>query len=145
MALTLAIETSNPSSGPCHVALGRVTPTSSEILGVEGVAPASRHDDDLMPAIDRLAANPRLKDVAFLCVSVEEDPSVVGRFTRQHQLNVPVYLGGAEAPAVFQTEGIPATFIVDRAGKIVAREIGSAKWDDDSVVELLEKLAQSSE
>lgn len=56
--LTLAIEASNPSaacegSGP-GVALGRVGPGGVELLGVELLRSAARHDDDLMPAVDRL-------------------------------------------------------------------------------------------
>jgi thiol-disulfide isomerase/thioredoxin len=94
-----------------------------------------------MPAIDRLAANPRLKDVAFLCVSVEDDAATVARFARDKALKVPVYLGGSEAPASFRTDAIPATFIIDRQGTIVVREIGSAKWDEESVIARLEQLA----
>jgi thiol-disulfide isomerase/thioredoxin len=98
-----------------------------------------------MPSINRLAANPRLKDVAFLCVSVEDDPRAVARFTREHGLTVPVYLGGAEAPAPFRTNGIPATFLIDARGTIVAREIGSANWDDESVVAKLGSMAKPPE
>lgn len=47
--LTLAIETSNPSAGDGGVALGL-----GRVLDVEPLAPTGRHDDDLMPAIDRL-------------------------------------------------------------------------------------------
>lgn len=61
--LCLAIEISNPSADPGDagvgpgVALGRVidgVPARAELLGVEALAPDRRHDDDLMPAIDRL-------------------------------------------------------------------------------------------
>jgi tRNA threonylcarbamoyladenosine biosynthesis protein TsaB len=55
-SLTLAIETSNPSSPGCRpgVAIGLLGPGGAEVLGVEALASESRHDDDLMPAIDRL-------------------------------------------------------------------------------------------
>ncbi len=60
-SLTLAIEASNPSaagegSGP-GVAIGRVGSRLGEpchLLGVELLRSAGRHDDDLMPAVDRL-------------------------------------------------------------------------------------------
>ncbi len=53
--LTLAIETSNPSSGGAgEVALGWVGATKTRVLGVIALAPESTHDDALMPAIDRL-------------------------------------------------------------------------------------------
>jgi tRNA threonylcarbamoyladenosine biosynthesis protein TsaB len=56
--LTLAIETSNPSaatgsSGP-GVAAGLVGPLGIEVLGVEMLRTAGRHDDDLMAAVERL-------------------------------------------------------------------------------------------
>lgn len=84
----LAIEISNPSSGPRGrlpgagphpidagpgVALARMDETgnleylSTELLGTHG-----RHDDDLMPAIDRLCArhSARPRDIARLAVSI---------------------------------------------------------------------------
>ncbi len=53
---TLAIEVSNPSSGPraSEVALGVLCAQHAEVLGVETVEPGSRERDDLIPACDRL-------------------------------------------------------------------------------------------
>jgi tRNA threonylcarbamoyl adenosine modification protein YeaZ len=70
-ALTLAIEISNPTPGPAGVALGN---DSGALLGEELLrdSVSGRHDDDLMPAIDRLfqrlGATP--KDLAAVAVSV---------------------------------------------------------------------------
>lgn len=59
--LTLAIETSNPSAegGTPGVAVGRLRRDGrgvevAEVLGVEPLRSVARHDDDLLPAIDRL-------------------------------------------------------------------------------------------
>lgn len=52
---TLAIETSNPSSGGAGVAIGRETAGGLEVLGDEPLRPSGPHDDDLMSAISRLA------------------------------------------------------------------------------------------
>lgn len=55
--LTLAIETSNPSAGgEPGVALGMTSEQHCEALGVESLGTGERHDDLLMPAIDRLLA-----------------------------------------------------------------------------------------
>ncbi|MBX3322485.1 MAG: tRNA (adenosine(37)-N6)-threonylcarbamoyltransferase complex dimerization subunit type 1 TsaB [Phycisphaeraceae bacterium] len=58
--LILGIETSNPSSGTdrpaAGVALVRTEESLVEVLGVEWLRATGRHDDDLMPAIDRLCA-----------------------------------------------------------------------------------------
>src|SRR5438093_318429 len=70
--LCLAIEISNPSAqAGAGVALARVD-TPPRVLGVENLAPERRHDDDLMPAIDRLFR--RLgrapKELALVAVSI---------------------------------------------------------------------------
>jgi thiol-disulfide isomerase/thioredoxin len=93
-----------------------------------------------MPAIDQLAANARLKDVAFVCVATDEDPETVRQFVARRKLSVPVYHAQALPPA-FYARGIPATFILDAEGRIVVQELGAAGWDDPSVVDFLEQLA----
>lgn len=56
--LTLAIETSNPSASirrRGEVALARVSAGGAmNLLGIEKLRPKVRHDDDLIPAIDRM-------------------------------------------------------------------------------------------
>ncbi|MEM8757952.1 MAG: tRNA (adenosine(37)-N6)-threonylcarbamoyltransferase complex dimerization subunit type 1 TsaB [Planctomycetota bacterium] len=71
--LTLAIETSNPSSGgEAGVALGRVTRLSVALLAEEPLGPGERHDDLLMPAIARLfdRAGARPEQLERLVVSI---------------------------------------------------------------------------
>lgn len=95
-----------------------------------------------LPSIDLLAGNARLKDVAFLCVSVGESPNTVRAFVERRKLKVPVYLAVDDPPDDFATDAIPATFILDREGRIVSQEVGSAQWDAPEVVDFLEKLAE---
>jgi len=71
-ALTLAIETSNPAvQGGGAVALGRIG-AGVALLGERALAPAGRHDDALMPAIDALCREHgvRAQDLERVCVSV---------------------------------------------------------------------------
>ncbi len=93
-----------------------------------------------LPAIATLAANPRLKEVAFVCVSTDESPEVLRRFVRDKKWPMTV-LRATELPDVFLTEGIPATFLIAPDGRIAASEVGAARWDDPSVVKFLERLA----
>ncbi|HEX8200711.1 MAG TPA: TlpA disulfide reductase family protein [Isosphaeraceae bacterium] len=97
-----------------------------------------------LPSIARLAANPALRDVAFLCVSVDEDVETVRRFVRDRGMTLPVAWDAGTMPAVFRTEGIPATFIIAPDGRIVRAEVGSAQWDNPSVIELLKSLAETA-
>ncbi len=93
-----------------------------------------------LPAIATLAANPRLKDVAFVCVSTDESSAVLKRYMRDKTWPMTV-LRATELPEVFLTDGIPATFLIAPDGRIAASEVGAARWDDPSVVEFLEGLA----
>ena len=96
-----------------------------------------------LPAIARLAANPRLKDmdIAFVCVSTDQSAGTVRSFLRGKDWPMTVLIA-SDVPAPFATQGIPATFLIAPDGRIVAAEVGSAAWDDPSVVAFLENLAK---
>jgi tRNA threonylcarbamoyl adenosine modification protein YeaZ len=91
--LTLAIETSNPASPPtsaptreadspvrsgCGVAVGFVDDGTNDLLDIEFLRETGRHDDDLMPAIDRLLGNAGIKPAQLRRVAVSAGP---GGFT----------------------------------------------------------------
>jgi thiol-disulfide isomerase/thioredoxin len=94
-----------------------------------------------LPSIARLAADPRLKEVAFLCVATDESAETVRDFLRDKDWPMTV-LHATSLPNVFTTDGIPATFLIAPDGRTVAMEVGAAAWDDPSAVEYLEKLAK---
>ena len=96
-----------------------------------------------LPSIVNLAADPRLKDVAFVAMSVDESPETLRRFVAERKLTLPVYRATSLADA-FQTAGIPATFVIAPDGTIVGSLVGSARWDTPENVELLESLAKKA-
>ena len=63
---------------------------------------------------------------------------------REH-LDLPVLIAPDDSsiPPEFGTDAIPATFLIDAKGRIVANELGSAQWDHPEVVDFLEKLAKT--
>ena len=95
---------------------------------------------DELPSIANLAANPRLKDVAFLCVSTDEDPEELRRFVAGHPWKLPV-VRATSLPLAYQSDGLPATFLIAPDGRIVATHAGPARWDAPDVVDLLERLS----
>ena len=97
-----------------------------------------------MPSIAKLAADPKLKDVAFVCVSVDDHPESVKSFlaSRGEGWTMTV-LHAKTLPKVFTTTGIPATFLIAPDGKIAASEVGSADWSDPAVSAFLLRLAAS--
>lgn len=92
-----------------------------------------------MPSIARLAANPRLKDVAFVCVSVDDSAATVRRFLRDKDWSMTI-LRAHSLPENLQTDGIPATFIIAPDGRIVVAEVGGKDWDTTETVERLASL-----
>ena len=92
-----------------------------------------------MPSIAKLASDPRLRDVAFLCIAGDESAEPVKAFLQGK--NWPMTMLRAEdAPEVFRTEGIPATFVIGADGSIVASTVGAREWDDPKVVEMLVQM-----
>lgn len=94
-----------------------------------------------MPSIQRLYEQFQQEDVKFLLVS-DEPPDVVEPFVQEKGWELPMYVSNDEKPSVFESRGIPATFILDREGRIVFRHVGSARWDDESSVRFLNGLLE---
>ncbi len=95
-----------------------------------------------MPSIARLAANSGLqgKNIEFVCVSVDDSVDKVVQFVSGKNWPMTV-LHARSMPRVYETEGIPATFIITPDGRIAAAEVGSNDWDKPEVVAFLEKAA----
>ncbi len=97
-----------------------------------------------MPTIARLHASLQESGVAFLVVS-EENRETVRKFVQQEKLSLPVYVSETRLPAELETSGLPATFILDGAGRVVFKHIGMAEWDTAPVRDFLLALrAQAS-
>jgi thiol-disulfide isomerase/thioredoxin len=97
-----------------------------------------------MPSIARLAEDPRLqgKGIEIVCVSTDDSSDTVRRFLKDRSWGM-TFLRAEKLPAVFSTEGIPATFIIAPDGRIASSQVGSDRWDTPQVVAFLEKIAAS--
>jgi thiol-disulfide isomerase/thioredoxin len=94
-----------------------------------------------MPSIERLHHSLQGEEVAFLLVS-NEDKDTVRQFLEAKRFDLPVYLQTGEAPEVFMSQSIPATYILDRNGVLVFKHIGSANWDDESCRRFIRAFTQ---
>lgn len=115
-----------------------------EVLFVNFWASWCRPCLEEMPGIQQLRARLKGRDVAFLLISTDEQMSDVEAFlSRLGGSDWPVYLRTWKfGRSTFRRIGIPASFIVDRSGKIVYRHVGAADWDSTPIVEFLVALSE---
>lgn len=92
-----------------------------------------------MPAIQRLYDKTRDLGVVFLLVS-DEKPEKITAYLRKNAFTMPIYRSTKGRPAAFQTQGIPATFILGPDGRVAFSHTGAARWDDDSALAFLRSL-----
>lgn len=77
------------------------------------------------PEIGKLASKYQKKGAQFYGVSVDFDPSESKEFVKQHGIKYPVLWDHTqEAQIKFDIEEVPATVVLDKAGKLVYRTQG---------------------
>ena len=87
-----------------------------------------------MPTIAALAEAMKDTEVAFLLISIDEELRDFKRFVKDQGLEHLAYLRDWE-PGTSSFEGgmVPATFVVDKRGRIVYRHHGAANWNTESI------------
>ena len=77
------------------------------------------------------------QDIVFLFLSKEDRNTIIDYLPKDETLaQLPLYKIITD-DELFSTRGIPTTFIVDSAGEVKVKDVGSAIWNDQSVVDFL--------
>ena len=77
------------------------------------------------------------QDIVFLFLSKEDRNTIIDYIPKDKTLaQLPLYKIITD-DELFSTRGIPTTFIVDSAGEVKVKDVGSAIWNDQSVVDFL--------
>jgi cytochrome c biogenesis protein CcmG, thiol:disulfide interchange protein DsbE len=95
-----------------------------------------------MPSMERLHKKLAGTDFQLVAVSVdEEDSSVVNKFVQEYGLTFPVlHDQDGSIRQIYQTTGVPESFVIDRDGVIVKKVIGAADWDAPVNENLIRRL-----
>lgn len=93
-----------------------------------------------MPSIQKLYEAVGSDQIVFLMVSSEGERPVRD-YVAKTKFTLPFYLHSGNLPALFRTQGVPATFIIDKTGAIARREVGARDWSTDEIKQFLRKLA----
>ena len=92
-----------------------------------------------MPSIARLRDALKDDPVAFVLVS-DEARDTIDRFIKKKEWTLTSYRADGDPPAVFESPGIPATYIVNPDGLVVFKHVGMAQWDHESTVAFVRGL-----
>ncbi|MCJ7468558.1 MAG: TlpA family protein disulfide reductase [Maribacter sp.] len=93
-----------------------------------------------MPSLQKLYDEYGQK-VRFLFIAQDEKIKVDAFMTKK-QYSFPVYYSILKKPELFISNVIPATYILDKSGKIVLATTGSKDWHDQGTRSLLDALLQ---
>lgn len=95
-----------------------------------------------MPSMQELHEKLKKKDFIMLAVSIDRTGlSAVGPFVEKNGYTFKVLVDpSGKAASKYRVSSIPATFIIDKEGKIIDRVIGGRDWSSASVVKMLKEI-----
>lgn len=92
-----------------------------------------------MPSIQQLKNKLKGENVVFVMVSFDENPEKAKSFIGKRGFDFDVYFPAENYP--FPTASIPATFILDKSGKVISEHMGMADYSSDELANRLKKSA----
>jgi cytochrome c biogenesis protein CcmG/thiol:disulfide interchange protein DsbE len=95
-----------------------------------------------MPSIQRLYQDLGPQGLKVASVSIDvADPSVVRRFAQEYGLTFPILQDRTRAiERIYQTTGVPETFVLSRDGIIVKKIAMAHSWDSPIEEDLIKRL-----
>ena len=95
-----------------------------------------------MPSMEHLHRKLAGSDFRLVAVSVdEEDSTVVNKFVKDLGLTFEIlHDRDGSIRRIYQTTGVPESFVIDRDGVIVKKVIGAADWDAPVNENLIRRL-----
>jgi thiol-disulfide isomerase/thioredoxin len=98
-----------------------------------------------MPSLQRLHDKVKKDNIALVVLSVDKNPEKARRFAARKGFTMPVYTLGSELPQAFDTEAIPATFIIAPNGDIIDRHEGIGDYDNAAMIRFLRQLQKEAQ
>ncbi|GCC52987.1 TlpA family protein disulfide reductase [Chryseotalea sanaruensis] len=101
-----------------------------------------------MPAIESLYKGVAHEDLAFVMLSIDRknDEIKVKNYVASKAFTFPVYLVQSpfpnNLPEVLQVPSIPTTFVINKKGEIVYKNVGTANYDTKKFKNFLQELLQ---
>ena len=65
------------------------------------------------------------------------------KFIKKKKFSFPIYLPNtSQIPKVYESKGIPTTFVLDKDGYIAYKKVGMANYDANSFVKFIARLTE---
>ena len=94
-----------------------------------------------MPALEQLHRDYASRGLTVLAVNFREAPGTVRRYARELGLTIPLLMDPSGAiTKSYGVIGLPASFLIGRDGRAVARAIGPREWASADARALIESL-----
>jgi thiol-disulfide isomerase/thioredoxin len=90
-----------------------------------------------MPSIEKLYKSVDKNKVAFVMLALDDRFELAKQYLAKTKLQLPLYYPAENLPALFNVDGIPATFIFDEKGELIKRVDGSDDYDREKYRALL--------
>jgi thiol-disulfide isomerase/thioredoxin len=96
-----------------------------------------------MASIEKLYTGLNKKNIEFIMLSLDRPGAeqIIKNYIVSKQFTFPVFVPVESLPQQLNVPSIPTTFIIDKAGKIVVKEVGSTNYNTKAYKDLLEGLA----
>jgi DsbE subfamily thiol:disulfide oxidoreductase len=98
---------------------------------------------DEMPSMERLYREFKGKGLEIVAVNIKEKRQDALAFARELKLSYPILMDPeGEVGLLYGAFGLPATYLIDRHGVVLARMWGSADWYSPAARELIRTLIE---
>ena len=94
-----------------------------------------------MPSMQRAWEQLRPDGIVMLGINVGEDADTIFQFTADYPVDFPLPMDiDSAVTGQWPVRGLPTTFVVDPAGRLVYQAIGSREWDDPALLSQVRAL-----
>lgn len=94
-----------------------------------------------MPNIQKLYKDLGDTDnLAFVMLSLDEDPEKAKAFIRRKEFDFPIYFPGSRRPGVYNSTAIPTTYVISPDGEIVLEKKGMSNYNTQDFKDFLLSL-----
>ena len=96
-----------------------------------------------MPGMQRLADTLKNQPFEILAVNISDTKNQIREFIKRMDLRLIILMdGNGETFKAWQGKVLPASFLLDRSGRIRYQVIGPLEWDSDEAGKIIEELLQ---